>query len=478
MDDTIKKDSIRYFLELDYYEAANAFKCQMRREDYFYYKISKQHLNECSHIFHNDKVHNNGSIYVLFGQKIYVGQAGFRKNGDGLMSRLKEHKRNYSDWETAFILASKTGFTSTELDYLENCFYTKLKKIFKDEIKKTIKNKQRPQDGNPDARTEDELKPIVEKSFLLMQMYGRNFIKAKEPEKQQAEEKANKTKTVLKFNKDPHERYRKANPEIQKLYDDVVNFFTNQDGVVKRELKQCDTFSIFGQKDLNIGSIIINNSKLIILLKLDPAKEKLKKGFSRSLAGKSHWGTGNFEITIRSISDFEKVKSYIRKAHVECYPYYFAYGSNLNIEQMNKRCNKPRLIGTTFVENYRLAFRYNGNQSSPKNRLTIEKAKGIKVPIAVYQITGKDKINLDTSEGVRKGCYKLQIFDIKISTKNGSRKFKAFSYVMPKGRPFAKPDANFTEYVKIIRAGYKYFGFDEKLLDEAIKDSEIKQSSS
>lgn len=37
--------------------------------------------------------------------------------------------------------------------------------------------------------------------------------------------------------------------------------------------------------------------------------------------------------------------------------YYLAYGSNLNIPQMQYRCPEARIIGTAVIEGYRLLFK-------------------------------------------------------------------------------------------------------------------------
>ena len=37
--------------------------------------------------------------------------------------------------------------------------------------------------------------------------------------------------------------------------------------------------------------------------------------------------------------------------------YYIAYGSNLNLEQMARRCPTAKVVGSTTLKNYRLMFR-------------------------------------------------------------------------------------------------------------------------
>src|SRR5699024_2541489 len=61
------------------------------------YKIPRTELDKCKD---REDLSQSG-VYFLFGtaddtdeQSVYIGQAGVRKNGDGLLSRLLEHKRN------------------------------------------------------------------------------------------------------------------------------------------------------------------------------------------------------------------------------------------------------------------------------------------------------------------------------------------------------------------------------------------------
>lgn len=56
---------------------------------------------------------------------VYVGQAGVRKNGEGILFRLQEHKRNPDKdyWTEAVVFTtSNNSFGPTEISYLENRF--------------------------------------------------------------------------------------------------------------------------------------------------------------------------------------------------------------------------------------------------------------------------------------------------------------------------------------------------------------------
>ena len=84
---------------------------------------------------------------------------------------------------------------------------------------------------------------------------------------------------------------------------------------------------------------------------------------------------------------------------------YLAYGSNLNIQQMMYRCPDARIVGTAELPGWRLM--YKGSMSG--NYLTIERAKGYSVPVAVWAVSRKDKENLDYYEGFPAFYYKKRI---------------------------------------------------------------------
>ena len=58
--------------------------------------------------------------------------------------------------------------------------------------------------------------------------------------------------------------------------------------------------------------------------------------------------------------------------------FYIAYGSNLNIEQMARRCPTAEIVGTAFLRNWRLMFR--GKNTAVA---TVEKHDGSQVPVYV-----------------------------------------------------------------------------------------------
>ena len=57
--------------------------------------------------------------------------------------------------------------------------------------------------------------------------------------------------------------------------------------------------------------------------------------------------------------------------------YYLAYGSNLNLEQMKKRCPKHKVVGMMLLEGYELLFR---------KYLTVRKNADSVVPVGIFEL--------------------------------------------------------------------------------------------
>ena len=70
---------------------------------------------------------------------------------------------------------------------------------------------------------------------------------------------------------------------------------------------------------------------------------------------------------------------------------YFAYGSNLNFEQMAYRCPEATVVGTAKLDDYELAFR--------RGYLTILPKEGASVEGLIWSITDHDESQLDCYEG-------------------------------------------------------------------------------
>ena len=145
--------------------------------------------------------------------------------------------------------------------------------------------------------------------------------------------------------------------------------------------------------------------------------------------------------------------------------YYVAYGSNLNIGQMQRRCPDARIIGTAEMKDRRLLFR----GSKTGSYLTVEKANGFSVPVAVWAVSKADEASLDRYEGYPAFYYKEELkLPIKGIRTGRVRNRRVFVYIMHEDRPIGIPSAM---YMRVCAEGYRDFGFDLDILADAYERS-------
>ena len=146
--------------------------------------------------------------------------------------------------------------------------------------------------------------------------------------------------------------------------------------------------------------------------------------------------------------------------------YTLAYGSNLSVDQMLHRCPDAVYVGTAELKNYRLLFKGSGSGYY----LTVEPKRGRTVPVVVWKISEKDEKTLDAYEGFPR-FYQKEELDVEVKNLiDGSPMgtVKAFMYVMD---PLRLPGRPSELYYRICREGYNRFGFDEKILEKAYRES-------
>ena len=141
---------------------------------------------------------------------------------------------------------------------------------------------------------------------------------------------------------------------------------------------------------------------------------------------------------------------------------YLAYGSNLNLRQMARRCPSAKAVGIAMLKDYQLTFR---------KVATIEPFNGAETPVGIWEITPEDELALDRYEGYP-NLYRKEIIDVEIK----GIKIKAMVYIMNSGNPNFPND----NYFKTIAEGYANIGFDTVYLKEALNDtkSRMKQRKS
>ena len=137
---------------------------------------------------------------------------------------------------------------------------------------------------------------------------------------------------------------------------------------------------------------------------------------------------------------------------------YFAYGSNLNVQQMAQRCPDAEIVGSAYFPKWRLIFRnvasivYTGN---PDDML----------PVGIWEITDACERALDRYEGFP-SLYRKEII-------NGM-----MTYVM--NSDTISPPSHY--YYNTIYDGYINFDLDTQHLEEARgwsihQDSRIRSAS-
>ena len=141
--------------------------------------------------------------------------------------------------------------------------------------------------------------------------------------------------------------------------------------------------------------------------------------------------------------------------------YYLAYGSNLNIAQMQFRCPEATVVGTAVIPDYELLFK----GSLTGAYLTIEPKQGAQVPVGVWEVSLADEFRLDRYEGFPNFYYKKDIRLPVADIRTGKTKLHdGFVYVMHEDRKLGIPT---DMYVRTCIEGYRDFGFDTAPLRQA-----------
>ncbi len=135
---------------------------------------------------------------------------------------------------------------------------------------------------------------------------------------------------------------------------------------------------------------------------------------------------------------------------------YVAYGSNLNKDQMAKRCPAAKPYGVGFLKNWELIYR--GSKTGAY--ATIRKKSGCNVPVAVWEIQDSDERKLDIYEGYPRFYFKRNVM---VSLDIGFK--KAMVYIMDTSRLPGIPSSH---YIDTIYKGYEDFGLDLQYLKNSL----------
>lgn len=117
--------------------------------------------------------------------------------------------------------------------------------------------------------------------------------------------------------------------------------------------------------------------------------------------------------------------------------YYFAYGSNMNLDQMAHRCPDAEVVGRAVLKDYRLVFRGNRNGNGVAS---VVPDPGKEVQGLLWKITPRCEQSLDFYEGYPRLYGKEEI---KVQTKTGEVA-KVAVYIM--NEPYQSQPAIPSEY--------------------------------
>lgn len=135
--------------------------------------------------------------------------------------------------------------------------------------------------------------------------------------------------------------------------------------------------------------------------------------------------------------------------------YYVAYGSNLNVRQMEYRCPNAVPVFKGVIKDYKTVFKYHAD-------IVPCKTKSDFAPCIIWDIRNKEEWhNLDRYEGYPKYYIRKEV-DV-ICTDGKTR--KAIAYIMNNKSNFILPD---NHYFNCILEGYQDFGLNTELLTKAL----------
>lgn len=162
-------------------EASGRIKCTLANWTGLAYKIPRIELEKCKN---RDDLKQSG-VYFLFGisdetgeNVVYIGQAGARKNGEGLLNRIQEHKRNPEKdyWTEAIVFTtSNNSFGPTEISYLENRFCN----LALAANRYLVKNGNDPTPGHITEEKESEMEEFVDYAKVIMGTLGHKVFEPK-----------------------------------------------------------------------------------------------------------------------------------------------------------------------------------------------------------------------------------------------------------------------------------------------------------
>ena len=139
--------------------------------------------------------------------------------------------------------------------------------------------------------------------------------------------------------------------------------------------------------------------------------------------------------------------------------YYISYGSNMNVEQMARRCPNTKIYGNGKLKGWKLVFNYHADiiETGKEDDL---------VPVVVWKLENKkDECSLDRYEGYP-NYYRKILIPVKMD--ETGKEVRAMVYVMADRRKGIYPPS--VDYFKCILEGYMANNINPSPLYKALDD--------
>jgi len=136
---------------------------------------------------------------------------------------------------------------------------------------------------------------------------------------------------------------------------------------------------------------------------------------------------------------------------------YIAYGSNLNMTQMEHRCPLAEFLGVGYLNDWELIYR----GSKTGSYATIRPKPGNVVPVGLWNITRFDEKQLDIYEGFP-SFYQKHNLSVEFET---GEQIIGMAYIMDPNRKVGRPSEY---YIDTVYQGYMDCGLDARFLLESL----------
>lgn len=152
-------------------EPSGRLKCSLLNWTGVGYKVPRSYLPQCVDL----KYLKQSGVYFLFGADkdgnpaVYIGQAGVRKNKEGLLNRIKEPHNSIELWtDVVMFTTTNDSLGPTEISFLENrfCNMAQAAKRY------TVKNANDPSPGNLTEEKEAEMEEFIQYASLVIGVLG------------------------------------------------------------------------------------------------------------------------------------------------------------------------------------------------------------------------------------------------------------------------------------------------------------------